>query len=179
MPGPVFLEGDRITIRVAQPEDNEFLLRLWNDKSVRYQTGLRGPYSAEAFEDMVAGEHDCRLLPCRDGTPVGDVVLQQVDMDARNAELGYAIHPDEEGQGYATEAAELALQHAFDGIGLHRVWAKVNEGNEASMRVLEKLGFEHEGVMRDELYSKHGEYWDFHYFGILESEWEPDDLRSD
>lgn len=173
MPGPVFLKGDRLTLRVAKQSDDAFLVRLWNAESVRYPSGLRGPFSADDVADVVGGEDDCRFLACRDEEPVGDILLQDVDWTTRQCELGYAIDPDESGQGYATEAADLALKHAFDGMGIHRVHAKVVEGNDASMRVLEKLGFEREGVLREAHYNQYGDYEDWHLFGLLESEWDP------
>ena len=172
MPGPGFLEGDRVTLNVAQAEDDEFLVRLWNEQSVRYPAGLRGPESADDLADVVGGSDDCRFIVCRDGQPIGDVMLFGVDWTARSGELAYAIHPDETGQGFATDAAGLCLRHAFEGMGLHRVRAKVVAGNDASIRVLEKLGFEHEGVRREAHYNQYGEYEDWHLFGILKSEWE-------
>lgn len=173
MPGPVFLEGDRLTLNLAQPEDDAFLLRLWNEESVRYPAGVRGPESADDLAEVVGGEDDCRFLACRDGSPVGDIMLYGIDWKSRSGALGYAIHPDEAGQGYATEASDLCLRHAFTGMGLHRIHAKVVAGNEASMRVLEKLGFEREGILREDHYNQYGDYEDWHLFGLLESEWEP------
>lgn len=173
MPGPVFLEGDRLTLRLPEAVDEAFLIRLWNEESVRYPAGLRGPELSDDLADVVGGEDDCRFLACHDGNPVGDILLYGVDWPARKAELGYAIDPEEAGQGYATEAAALALRHAFTGMGLHRVCARVVAGNDASMRVLEKLGFEREGVLREDHYNQYGEYEDWHLFGLLEDEWEP------
>lgn len=169
MLGPVFLEGDRLTLRVVQSDDYAFLTRLWNEKSVRYQAGFCGPYTEESIKAWTDADDDSHFLVCVDETPVGDVMLRKVDWQSRHADLGYGIHPDEEGNGYATEAADLCLTHAFDELGLHKVTAFVVEGNEASMRVLEKLGFEREGVFRDHVNS-FGDYVDAHRFGLLRSE---------
>lgn len=79
------------------------------------------------------------------------------------------IIPEHQGKGYATEEGELALTHAFGELGLRRVYARVLEDNKGSMRVLEKLGFEHERVFRDHPYV-YGEYADEHRFGLLRSE---------
>jgi RimJ/RimL family protein N-acetyltransferase len=54
-------------------------------------------------------------------------------------------------------------------LGVHKVYARVAESNEASMRVLEKLGFQQEGVLREQSYCL-GEHLDMHYFGLPESE---------
>ena len=109
------------------------------------------------------------FLVCREETPVGSAFLVDVDLVGQNAELGYWITPDEQGNGYATEAAELCLTHAFDELGLHKVWARTVEDNAASKRVLEKLGFQREGVLREHWHG-FGRYVDEHRFGLLESE---------
>lgn len=171
MSGAVFLEGERLTLRLVQADDYEFLTRLWNETSVRYQAGAYGPFSGEDLAGWVAADDDADFLVCRDETPVGHAMVRKVDWESRNADLAYGIHPDEEGNGYATEAAGLCLTHAFDGMGLHKVTAMVLEGNEASMRVLEKLGFEKEGVFREQINS-FGDYVDTHHFGLLRSEWQ-------
>jgi len=109
------------------------------------------------------------FLACPDDTPVGSAFLVDVDLDVRNAELGDVMTPDEQGNGYATDAAGLCLTHAFDELGPHKVWAQTVEDNGASKRVLEKLGFQQEGVLREHGHG-FGRYTDLHLFGLLESE---------
>lgn len=170
MPGPVFRQGERLTLRLVQPDDYGFLIRHWNDMPVRHQCGW--PQEPGTDDDVAAvAERDdtVNFLACHDDTPVGHVWLFDFDWEARNAELVYMIIPDEQGNGYATEAANLCLTHAFDELGLHRVSAKVYEDNEGSKRVLEKLGFQQEGVFRNHVYI-FGDYADGYWFGLLESE---------
>lgn len=64
-----------------------------------------------------------------------------------DVEIGWWLHPDVWGQGYATEGARAALQHARD-CGLPRVYAVTHPGNEASMNVCRKLGMRHEGLQQ-------------------------------
>lgn len=109
MPGAVFLEGERITLRLVESEDYNFLTRLHNDKSVRYQAGNNGQHADEDIKDWVATDDDADFLVCREEIPVGHILVTHVDWESRNAILRYAIHPDEEGNGYATEAADLCL----------------------------------------------------------------------
>lgn len=165
----MYLEGERLTLRIVQSDDFDFLTRLWNEESVRYQAGFYGPYTEEVITEWTEADDDAQFLACRDGSPIGHVMLRRVDWQSRNADLAYGIHPDEEGNGYATEAADLCLTRAFDEMGLHKVTAMVVEGNDASMRVLEKLGFEQEGVFREHINS-YGDYLDAHHFGLLRSE---------
>lgn len=170
MPGPVFLAGKRLTLRLPQPEDYELLAGHYNDPSVRRQFGdIRIPMTTEAVANFFGGDEVFDFLACHDGTPVGHVFHRRVDLEGRNAELGYLIAPDQQGKGYATEASDLCLTHAFDGLGLHKVWARVQAGNDASMRVLEKLGFRQEGVLREHWYG-FGDHVDEYRFGLLRSE---------
>lgn len=106
------------------------------------------------------------FLPCRDGDPIGFLWLFRIDDIARRGEIGYWIRPEDQGQGYATEAAKLGLRYAFDERGLHKVMARVFEGNAPSRRVLEKVGFEKGAHLRDHYYVD-GEYVDTSLFGLL------------
>lgn len=173
MPGPVFLEGDRLTLGVCDTDDYDLLAHHYSNPSVRRQFGdVRVPFSPEAvvafFDEGQETIH--HFIACDDGTPVGHVFLRRVDVQARNGELGYTIFPDHQGKGYATEGSRIILRHGFDGLGLHKIWARVSDHNDASMRVLEKLGFEQEGLLREHFYG-FGEYVDEYRFGLLDSEW--------
>lgn len=105
------------------------------------------------------------------GQVVGDVMLAWTD--EANAEVGYVIHPDHQGQGFATEAASALLDLAFDadaGLGVHRVTARVDQRNPASAAVLRKLGMRQEALLIENEWFK-GEWsseWDF---AILDREW--------
>ena len=170
MPGTVFLGGDRVTLNTLHPDDYTFVEALHNDPTTRQQAGISLPWDETDVTALVEERDDVALfLVCRDGEAVGTVLLSDVDTQADKAEIGYLIHPDEQNEGYATEAVDLCLQHAFDDRGLQRVWAQVNEGNEASKRVLEKAGFQQEGLLREHEYAN-GARVDVYYYGLLPSD---------
>ncbi|MFD3444371.1 GNAT family N-acetyltransferase [Microbacteriaceae bacterium 4G12] len=80
-----------------------------------------------------------RLLAVVDGSPVGYADLYGDDLEER--ELGYLIAPSARwGQGLGSATARTALDHGFRVLGLRRVWAEAVEANEASVRVLRRLG---------------------------------------
>lgn len=171
MPGSVFMQGERVTLTTVNPDDYSFLQEQFNNPSIRHQAGVSLPLTKAAVADFVEKTEDTvQFLVCRDDTPLGHVVLTELDTQARTGELGWiAIRPDEQGNGYATEAVDLCIKHAFDDRNLHKVWAQIIEGNEASMRVLEKLRFQQEGVLRQQEYVD-GEFVDVYRYGILSSE---------
>ncbi len=62
--------------------------------------------------------------------------------------MGYGLDAEHGGRGYMTEAVSLVTKHAFEELGLHRIEANVMPRNKASLRVLEKNGYENEGMSR-------------------------------
>jgi RimJ/RimL family protein N-acetyltransferase len=170
MPGTVFLRGDDVTLNTVHPTDYTFVEELHNDPAIREQAGISLPWDDTDVRELVEERDDVAIfLVCRDGEIVGAILLSDIDTQADKAELGYIIHPDEQNEGYATEAVNLCVRHAFDDRGLQRVWAQVNEGNEASKRVLEKVGFQQEGLLREHEYAN-GSRVDVRCYGLLPSE---------
>lgn len=92
--------------------------------------------------------------------------------------LHYWLLPDERGHGYATEGAALLLDHAFETVGLHRVFAWTIDENEASRAVLRRLGFTHEGTYREHVFTG-GTYHDTEHYGLLASEWDGAEVVGD
>ncbi|MBX3596972.1 MAG: GNAT family N-acetyltransferase [Rhizobiaceae bacterium] len=88
---------------------------------------------------------------------------------AQTASLGYWIGARYAGQGYMQEAVRLVVNHAFDGLRLHRVEAACIPTNAPSVRVLEKAGFQREGLARS--YLKINGVWQDHcLYAIVESD---------
>ena len=100
--------------------------------------------------------------------PVGAVNL--FDVDRVSGTLSYWLDEDHRGDGYATEAVSLLVDHAVDAVGLHRVEAEAFAENEPSQRLLDRLGFVHEGTAR-ECRIADGEYRDVERFAVLADEW--------
>ncbi len=114
------------------------------------------------------------LLVCADGDPVSFVRLVREHPwvhVTRDAELGYWITPEKWRNGYATAAAECMVEYGFTELGLHRVTASAFETNEASKRVLERVGFVKEGVSREAPFVG-GEWHDMVRNRLLADEWE-------
>ncbi len=105
-----------------------------------------------------------------DGRVIGDLVLFWHSAEHKSGEIGYVFHPDVAGQGYATEAARALLGLAFDGLGLHRVTARIDARNDPSAAVCRRLGMRQEAHLRENEWFK-GEWTDEIDFAILEREW--------
>lgn len=173
MPGPVFIEGDTVSLRTIEDEDTAFLQAGLNDPSVRRYAGGPKPLTGERLRAERLPEDDdlLALLVCVDDERAGTVSLAPIDHRRGWANLGYWIHPDHQGRGYATHAARLLIDHGFRELRLHRISATIHATNEASIRVTEKLGFTEEGRKRDDAFCD-GEYVDRLVFSVLEDEWD-------
>lgn len=64
-------------------------------------------------------------------------------------EIGWTLHPDSHGHGYATEAAQASVDYAFDTLGWKRTIHIIVDGNEASMRVAERVGSKRTGEINE------------------------------
>lgn len=85
-------------------------------------------------------------------------------------QLGYLIHPDHWGRGYASEAARKVVDAAFSRFGAHRVQATCWVRNRGSARVLRKAGLRREGTLRGYL-KRSGEVRDEYIWGITRADW--------
>jgi RimJ/RimL family protein N-acetyltransferase len=108
---------------------------------------------------------------------VGDFILQLLSEEHRVAEIGFIVHPDHHGQGYATEAGRALLGIGFDELKLHRVIGRAEVRNVASARVLEKLGMRQEAHFVENEFVK-GEWQSELVYAILDWEWWGRERRS-
>ena len=102
---------------------------------------------------------------------VGEVSLIWRSVADQQAEVGYILHPDVHGQGFATEAALALLAFAFDEVGLHRVYARCDARNLASARVMRRLGMTEEAHLREHTHVK-GQWDEELIYAILDREWQ-------
>ncbi|MER5705060.1 GNAT family N-acetyltransferase [Micromonospora sp. NPDC002296] len=126
---------------------------------------------AMAGEDALRAEGDCLTLAvATDAGVIGTVELVWRSQLDRTAELGYVLHPDRWGRGLATEAATALLDWGFDEFGLHRIYARCHARNDASARLMARLGMRQE-ARHVESYLFRGEWADRLVFAILAHEW--------
>lgn len=173
MPGPTFLHGSRIELRVVEEEDLPYLQALINDPAVWSTLFQNRPLSMdderEWLDQVRADDGRLHLLICEDEEPRGIVGLSEIDANWGTAEVGYYIDPAHTGNGFATEAVGVLLEYAFDQLRLEKLRADVIASNVASARVLEKNGFVEEGCLRDHAYID-GARQDVRLYGRLPSD---------
>lgn len=111
------------------------------------------------------------------GRVIGDASLLLRSVGNRQAEVGWVLHPDFGGKGYATEASRAMLDIAFGRLGVHRVVAQLDARNAASGAMAERLGMRREALFRHDMWFK-GAWGDSLYYAILDEEWAASPLSS-
>lgn len=173
------IETQRLVLRAHRMDDLDDLARFHGDPEVvRYVPWpVRDRAATEEALRTKLGqtrldEHGQWLVLAVEerstGTVIGEVLLKWAA--DRQGELGYAVGRDHHGQGYAAEAARAVLGLAFDDLGFHRVSAVVVDGNDASVRLLGRLGFRQEARHVDGAFFK-GAWVTSLVFALLEDEW--------
>lgn len=174
MPGEVFLRGEDVTLRTIEDEDFDFLRKTLTDPEVRTLLRITRPMHAVTeggcLEGQISSDRAVTLLICADEDPKGFITLKDIDQRVGSGELGICVASEFHGQGFGTEATRLLTRYAFEELRLHRLVARTFANNDVSRRVLEKLGFQEEGVHRDEMFTE-GEHFDMRYFSMLSDEW--------
>lgn len=173
------LRGGRVTLRGPTDADADDLFAVFSDREVmRYWSREAMTEASEAAALVVEIEErfadramlQWMIADARDDRAIGTCTLFHVDPPHRRAEIGYALRRDRWGAGLATEAVSLALDWAFDVLGLHRVEADIDPRNAASRAMLARLGFQVEGLLRERFFVGDAA-GDSELLGLLAPEW--------
>lgn len=99
-------------------------------------------------------------------TVVGTICYWRMQKAHYRAEIGYVLHPSQQGKGIMDEAIKAVLQYGFETMQLHSVEANVNPANESSIKLLEKNGFVKEAYFRENYYYN-GKFLDSLIYSLL------------
>jgi RimJ/RimL family protein N-acetyltransferase len=173
------LTARRVALRWLTEEDAGALFDIFSNPSVMRYWSTPPMSDIGRAKALVADIHQ-RFLARQgfqwgvarraDDRIIGTCTLFAIHEPQQRAEIGYALGHEHWGQGYMSEALTILLDYAFGALGLRRLEADVDPRNSGSMRVLERLGFRHEGLLR-ERWKVNGELQDSVLLGLLEREW--------
>jgi len=151
------LETERLRLRRLSVDDAEFILRLLNEPSFIQNIGDRGVRTIDdarayilkgpiaSYEKFGFGLWLVETRsPC---VPIGICGLLKRDV-LEDVDIGYALLPEFWSQGYAFESASAVMAYASEKLGAKRVLAVVNPDNQSSIRLLNKMGFQYERMIR-------------------------------
>lgn len=173
------IDTKRLVLRLVRDEDLAQLLDINADDIVtRYlpYESWRGMDDAQAWMGraqarLAAGEAWQFVMVLREsGRVIGSFLLFHFDRPNGRAEIGYLLGREHWGAGYMQEAAAAVVDYAFGPAGLRRLEAEIDPRNDASARLLERVGFVKEGHLRERWATK-AEVSDSGLYGLLRSEW--------
>jgi [ribosomal protein S5]-alanine N-acetyltransferase len=172
-----FLSGEKLHLRPLDESDltEEYLGWLHDPEVTRYLETGRFPTTPEALRGYLrrfATGDDLAFAIVDNATDVhvGNVTLNHVSWVHRTADTGLMIGRREFwGRGFAFEAWSLLIEHAFERLNLRKIIAGVIADNVASFRVLQRLGFRQEGLLRAALFAD-GAYRDSLVLGMFREE---------
>ncbi|MEU5937673.1 GNAT family N-acetyltransferase [Micromonospora sp. NPDC047548] len=182
MTADVLLETERLRLRRFTPDDVDHLVDLDSDPEVMRFLGRPTPRATVRDEQLprILAQYDRHpglgrwaALDRQSGDFLGWFALDPSD-DGTEAELGYRLRRSVWGRGLATEGSRPLLRHAFDTVGVRRVWAETMTVNTRSRQVMAKAGLRY--VRTFHLHfddpvpgTEHGEV----EYELLRSEWSP------
>jgi RimJ/RimL family protein N-acetyltransferase len=175
---PVMAHGS-VYLRPGEREDIPLFVRWMNDHRTSRTLALEAPISlaseAQWFDRMLAdqGKGGYFFVACRldDDRPIGTIGLFHLFLTDGSAGLGISVgDPADTGHGFGTDMLLALLAWAFDTIRMHRIWLDVYDFNPRAKHVYERIGFVHEGILREAIF-REGRYVDVHRMAILEHEW--------
>jgi RimJ/RimL family protein N-acetyltransferase len=175
------IETERLRLRAYAPDDLEAVLGMFGREDVsRYlmwepmgRDEIAALIERRMRQTSVEKHGEGLGLAVEEratGRFVGEVILRWLSQESRQGEIGWSLHPDAQGKGYATEAAREMLRLGFDDLGLHRIIAECDPRNDASIRLMERLGMRREAHLLDAMWLK-GEWVGSMVYAMLEDEW--------
>lgn len=173
------LDAPRVRLRWLTADDVDGLFAIFSDEQMmRYWSSTAMKSRAEA-EDLLARIHrqfvdksgfQWGVERKQDGALLGTCTLFSIHHMNMRAELGYCLHSAHWGQGYMREALVALIDHAFQVLKLRRLEADVDPDNANSLRILDRMGFRREGLLR-ERWNVGGAIQDSVFLGLLAREW--------
>lgn len=179
---PSVIETPRLKLRLVRESDLTDLMTVNGDDLVTrhlpYAT-WQSMADAQAWLERMqrlqssGTAQQCVIIRKEDHRVIGSCLLFRYEEGSARAELGYVLGRAQWGKGLMREALTGLISHAFNDLALRRLEAEVNPENRASVKLLGRLGFIREGLLRKRWVAK-GEAYDVEIFGLLSGE-----LRSD
>ncbi len=172
------IETERLILRRLMAKDADDMFEYACRKDVtKYLTWYPHPdrcYTKDYLEYLgtryrVGDFFDWAVTLKENGKMIGTCGFTSFDYANDGAEMGYVLNPQYRGQGIMPEALSALLEFGFKNLSINRAEAKFIVGNDASRRVMEKVGMTFEGIRRGGMLIK-GEYKDIGICSILKNE---------
>ncbi len=174
-----FIEGERIDLVAGNSKWVPLVCKWQNDPKVRRYARNMWPVTIEEVKKWFEPSPDRHMKEFvvftiyhkADKRPIGSVGFGRINWVSRNANIFATIgEPEYWGKGIAIEANKLLIKYGFTELNFHKIYAGVFTPNKRSLRAAEKLGFEKEAILKEEMYVD-GVYHDVHKFALFKRDW--------
>lgn len=172
------IETDRLLLRRFTLDDVADIIELVSHPSVA-RVGNRIKASAAEVGKYIQNQNSLQPFELNQCFDLGIELKKEnkiigfvgtIRKDPKQAEIGWALHIDYRGCGYATEAVRAMISNGFEKLDLHRIFADAPGANDASLKVMERLGMRREGYLRESEF-RDGEWLDIVVYAVLADEW--------
>lgn len=160
-----YLGNDKVSLRAIEAEDVELLYKWENDEEtwevshtlVPYSKYILAIYIKNSDKDIYETKQLRLMIDSKEGKTVGAIDLFDYDPYHLRAGLGILIHSKEDHhKGYASAALGLIIDYCFEKLKFHQLYVNINIGNEASLKLFQKFGFEICGIKKEWLLTNSG-----------------------
>ena len=177
------IKSDRLMLKELKQKDLDFMYKMASEPLVYlYDSDEEPPSEKQIYEKYMKKISKMKedvdkhfiflinLLP--EEVPIGEVHIQLNWEAHREWEIGYVLHTDYWGSGYASEAVKLVFKYIFENLNAHKVVGFCNANNKNSSNLMERVGMKRDGRLREGILW-HKEWCDEFVYSILEKEFLP------
>jgi RimJ/RimL family protein N-acetyltransferase len=157
------------------------LIKVMSDKETMKYSGMiiidvekQAKLFVRKVKEMYEAKKGIRwaIIDKNAGQYIGDIGFYNIDFYSNRTELGYIIFKKFWRQGIATECINRLTKFAFEEFGMHKIILMIDNRNIKSFNLANKLGFKHDGILREEYYNRYdNEYVSMNIFSKLKSEY--------
>lgn len=174
------IETERLRLRHLEEADTDSLFEIFsNEEAMQFWSWV--PYNDRAQAAKLLAEiHESfrqrslfqwGIALKADDKVIGTTTLFRLDEQSRRAEIGYILNRRFWGKGFINEALRALVSFAFEKLNLNRIEADIEPRNTASVKTIERLGFQREGYLR-ERWIVGCSLQDSLFYGLIKSDWE-------
>lgn len=177
------METDRLVLRKPSMRDVEWYYEYFSRPEIVWGGGEPGPRNMKAAReefrkylvDLYRERRGFRwVITLKDeGRPIGTLgYYKWLPSASYQAEMGYDLAKEHWGKGIMSEAMTAVIDFGFERMGLNRIEVYVMPRNKRSIRMIRRLGFKREGVLRERYFDEFGNFTDDILFSMLRRDWE-------
>lgn len=153
------IKSERLILKELTETDLDFIYKMQSNEFVYFYEEDKEPTKEQVYKNytkkitrMSQDKNQFFIFIISthpEGIPIGEIQIQLNWEEIKEWEIGYTLHPDYWGNGYASEASKMLLTHVFENLKAHKVVAFCNANNKKSAALMERIGMKRDGLLRE------------------------------